>query len=537
MAEERIPATMMTQHPDSSTYVSIQEEPKEAIFSLAPYPEGLGLEEVMVDFEGKLTPYQQTSQIVLGLIGKGLKVGRDVFVTPRIPSGAEEGVFRQLMALMSVVESNYQAEKKTGSSAIREVILPMTRSAGEIVTVRERIIDVINLANKEFGLSKDPESIRIIPLIETIPQILKVDQIIGDYIKGCKELGLVTTKLRYMLGLSDLALTYGMVVAALATKIAISDGYRLSCAMGIEIYPILGGGALPFRGGFFYDNIENVINDFSGVRTLTIQSALRYDHGYEETRRVARLLSKRLVEQEPLKIGQTRREEMLNLIAVFAKNYLVTFYGLMEVATKISDIIPGQRDRLARKSDVGYARDLPHPDELASLLTDRELAREIGKMKRDRGPELPRAISFTAALYSIGLPPEIIGVGRGLKEVQERYGKASLALLLEDYHGLKDALTFACRFVHLKNAEGFLPKEVISQVEEDIALIAEYLNIFCVKESKQDRLYQTILETMRPMLSQIVGIEAEAIISDEGLELSLVNEWILRLAKMRGSLG
>lgn len=537
MGQDRVPATMMTQHPDSSTYVSVQEEPKEAIFALTPYSEGLGLDEAMVDFEGKLTPYQQTSQIVLGLINKGVIVGEEVFVTPRIPSGIEEGVFRQLMALMSVVESNYQAEKKMGKPAIKEVIMPMTRSAEEIISVRERVIDVINLANKEFGLSKDPESIRIIPLIETIPQILNVHQILGDYLKGCKDLGLNTERLRYMLGLSDLALTYGMVAAALSVKIAISDGYRLAAETGVEIYPILGGGALPFRGNFSPENIDNVIKDFAGVRTLTIQSALRYDHGYEATVGVAKVLAEHLHIAAPLKFNSDDREMVLNIIAVFVKNYLSSFYDLMEVATKISDVIPGQRDRMARKSDVGYARDLPHPVELADTLSDLELAAEMRKMKREGAPELPRAISFTASLYSIGLPPEIIGVGRGLREVKERYGASSFDWLLENYHGLKKSISFACRFVHLKNAAEFLAPSVIAQAEEDIALINEHLGIVCTKGTGNDRLYRTILETMRPMLSQVIGIEGDAIISDEGLELNLVNEWILRLAKMRGSLG
>jgi phosphoenolpyruvate carboxylase len=33
-------------------------------------------------------------------------------------------------------------------------------------------------------------------------------------------------------------------------------------------------------------------------------------------------------------------------------------------------------------------------------------------------PDLPRTIKYTGALYSIGLPPEIIGTGRGFKEAE-----------------------------------------------------------------------------------------------------------------------
>ncbi|HDP70542.1 MAG TPA: phosphoenolpyruvate carboxylase [Actinobacteria bacterium] len=535
--KDKTPTSMMTQHPDASTYISIQEEPKEAIFSLTPAPDGLGLEEAMVDFEGKLTPYQQTSQIVLGLIGKGILPGKEVFVTPRIPSGVEEGVFRQLMALMSVVESNYHAWKQSNIYAIKEIILPMCRGSEEILAVRERVIDVIELAHKEFGLSKDRNLIKVIPLIETIPQILDVYTIFKDYLNGCREKGLKTERLRFMLGLSDLALTYGMVAAALSNKIAIADGYRLQKELGVEMAPILGGGTLPFRGYFTLENIDNVMEDYRGVRTLTIQSAMRYDHGYDKTRKLAEILKERLPSSRPLDFDDDFRSTLINIIGIFVKHYLTCFYDVSDVVCRISDLIPGQRDRLARKSDVGYARDFPHPLELADLLTDKTLADEVRKSYKKGGGELPRAISYTAALYSIGLPPEIIGVGRGLNEVEKRYGKKILNQFLECYVGLKSSLAFACRFVHLANAAEFLPPQVISLVEDDLRLIEKYLGIKWYEKTKQDKFYDTILETMKPMLKQVIGVEGEPIVSDEGLEFNLVNEWVLKLGKMRGSLG
>ncbi|MEK7816657.1 MAG: phosphoenolpyruvate carboxylase, partial [Actinomycetota bacterium] len=165
-----VPATMMTQHPDSaSRYVSVRDEPMEAIDALTPQPIGLGMEEVMVDYEGKLTPYHQTAEITLGLLERGLVCGRDVMVTPRVTSATKETAFHQLMALMSVIESNYQLQSSESGGAISEVIVPMVESADELIAVRRRIEDVIELGHKEFGISRDPAAVQVIPLIEEVP--------------------------------------------------------------------------------------------------------------------------------------------------------------------------------------------------------------------------------------------------------------------------------------------------------------------------------------------------------------------------------
>ncbi|MFZ3062215.1 MAG: phosphoenolpyruvate carboxylase [Actinomycetota bacterium] len=537
MDELKIPSSMMTQHPDATKYIPIQAEPEEAIFSLTPPPEGLGLEEVMIDFEGKLTPYQQTSQIVAGLISRGVIPGRDVFVTPRIPSGREEGVFRQLMALMSVIESNYRAWKQSQIYAVREVILPMVSSPEELLAVRERVIDVINLAHKEFGLSKDPNTVQLIPLLETIPEILKTDSILETYIRGCKDRGLGVPRLRYFLGRSDSALSYGLVPSVLSVKIGIAKGYEVQDKTGLQVAPILGGGTLPFRGHFTLENLENILREYPGAKTLTFQSAMRYDHGYDKTRKMRQILQEKLPNLKPLSFDGETYSKLLNIIGVFTKHYLQSLSRLVEPIGKISDLIPNHRDRLTRKGEVGYARDLPHPERMAENLSDKTLAEELTTFKPQQTVALPRAISYTAAWYSIGLPPEIIGTGRGINEVVQRYGKDTLEFLLEVYPSLKADLSFAARFADLKNAREFLPAESLSGLEKDVSYIDEYLGVKCGPVLKEDELYTTILETMRPMLKEVFGLDTTGIVSDKSLEQNLIKEWIIKLGSIRGGLG
>lgn len=172
----KIPATMVTQHPDSATkYIPIQEEPEEGIKSLLPNEQGgLGSEEYMVDYEGKMTPYHQVTQIVMDILEKtDLIPGEDALITPRIPSATQETVFRQLMTLMSIMEANYQASYQIDNVPVFEVIHPMTAEASELIDVKRRFKFVSELSKKEFDL---PESFNfhLIPLIEEVPELMNI---------------------------------------------------------------------------------------------------------------------------------------------------------------------------------------------------------------------------------------------------------------------------------------------------------------------------------------------------------------------------
>lgn len=530
-----IPATMMTQHPDSaSRYVAVRDEPREAIDALTPQPIGLGIEEVMVDYEGKLTPYHQTAEIALGLMERGLVAGRDVQVTPRVPSASKETAFHQLMALMSVIESNYRLSASGSGGAISEVIVPMVETAGELIDVRRRIQDVIELGHKEFGTSRDPNAVQVIPLIEEVPELLTAGRMLGEYVGRAREAGLTAERLRMMLGRSDSAMVYGMVPSVLAVKVAISDCFAMGEELGIEVLPVFGGGALPFRGHVTLANFDRLLVDFAGIRTVTIQSGSRYDSDSQEARQLAIRATEKLTGDAHLAYGQKERDRITSLVGLFTAPYLESAVELLPVAIALSELIPARRDRLARKSAVGYARAPAQPEKLAAEIADPAVRERIAAIKTYQAENLPRAISYTGALYSIGLPPEFIGTGRGLKAVHDAYGDEGLEQLAAIYPGLEEDLAQAARYASPGIAASHLPERLKAQLQEDFHEIEKRLGISAGPRDDDQR-YHVLLETVQPMLRQMAAHGQEW--SGDDADRQLVSEWICRLGRVRGSLG
>lgn len=523
---------MGTQHPDSAgKYIPIQEEAAEAVAALSPPPAGLGLDEFMIDFEGKMTPYHQTAEIAHLLLDKGLVPGRDVWLTPRISSATEETVFRQLMALMSIIEADYDLMRSADSvGGIGEVILPMVRGADDLTVLRRRIADIIDLAHKEFGMERDPNALQVIPLVEDIPNMLGFADFYRTYHEQCGRLGFTNRRLRFMMARSDSAMIFGLVASVLATKLMISDAAFLGDDLGLESAPIYGGGALPFRGHVTVENLPNLLKDFGGVRTITIQSGLRYDHEPGSAAQAASFLKGALPVATARRFDAGEKAFIKDVLVRFAAEYMEIFSLVAPLSAKLADIIPQQRDRLTRRGPTGYARRAPDPAELTALTDDRDLWARLTALKMPDELSIPRAIGFTAALYTVGVPPEFLGIGPGLAAVAAAHGREGVDRLLGLYPGLAHDLDFAGRFLSLKVARRFFAPTFVDSLTRSIGETEKYLDITLL--GRRDQAYETLLEIIEPLVRQTIRGES---LGEE--DRALLRSCTARLGKMRGSLG
>ena len=288
-----VPKCMSTQHPDNvetppyaiEGVVRGDGEVQEAVEVFS-----LGCDEQLWDSEGKDVDRMVVSKLLTGHPNffTHRRLGEACFLTLRVPNPAIQGEMRKTLseALESIPSSWDVAKEFYGDgdvSPIHEVILPFTTSAEEMNRIYVYYANYV-VGKEEQALSADyrvsdwigqfrPPRINVIPLIEDLEHLLAADRIVEEYLQD-KELPYQ----RVFLARSDPALNYGVVSAELMLKVALQRLAGLEARLGIPLYPIIGAGAVPFRGHLTPVNLERAFREYPSAHTLTIQSAFKYDY-------------------------------------------------------------------------------------------------------------------------------------------------------------------------------------------------------------------------------------------------------------------
>jgi phosphoenolpyruvate carboxylase len=264
----------------------------------------------------------------------------------------------------------------------------------------------------------------VIPLIETVDDLTRANEIIEEYLKRYKkEHNVYPSYMRPFIARSDPALNAGLVPAVLASKAAISHYYNLADKYGVPMYPIIGTGSLPFRGSVNPENISEAINEYAGIRTVTLQSAFKYDYPLESVKKAIKFINKTLPTLKPQRLTPKEIAKIKDLNALFSKPYTSSIEKLAPLVNDLARHIPPRRERMLHIGLFGYSRGM-------------------GKVS------LPRAITFTGVFYSIGVPPEFIGTGRALRIAQQ---KGHLPFIKRLYVNLARDLTHAGKYLNKEN--------------------------------------------------------------------------------------
>lgn len=471
--KRKIPSTMATQHPDHAqkpfwhheAFISTQYESEELYLSLSE----LKIEEYKWDWEGKLVDESILERLFSNHFNFFSKnpLGWKTYLTFRLPNPKVETEFRIGRSLMNLASAASEAKHfNLPSPPLFEVILPMTQSAEEMLSIQLAYQQIHQLKHPLYRLDGILTNLRIIPLFEDVPTIISSDKILEKYLNLYqKKFKKLPPYMRPYVARSDPALNYGLVPTVLAIKIALSKYSKLEKKLNIPLHPIIGAATLPFRGGLNPVNVEKFIDEYQGIKTTTIQSAFRYDFDKKIVKEAIAKLNRKLPKSKPSEIPLDEEKALLKLLPYFEIEYKEVIEQLGEIINKVAQFLPQRRERVQHIGLYGYSRG-------------------VGKVK------LPRAIGFTASLYSIGIPPEIIGTGRALKKINEL---GYLNLVKKYYKYIKEDLIEAGRFLNKQNLL-LLSKDqkIWDKVLEDSKLIEEIFNITLGPKNEEEKSHQNL---------------------------------------------
>jgi phosphoenolpyruvate carboxylase len=372
-------------------------------------------------------------------------------LTFRLPNPKVETEFRLGRALMGIASSAALA-KQVGmhSPPLFEVILPMTESADEMLAIQEAFAEIAQLKHPLNRFEKGLLShVLIVPLFEQVDTIINSDKILEKYLIEHKKIfGFNPPYMRPYVARSDPALNSGIVPTVIAIKIALARYVKFAKKHNIQLHPVIGCGALPFRGGLYPLRPERFLREYKGIRTVTIQSAFRYDYPKATVIKAIKILEAGLPKGKAVEMTLSEEQKLIAAIRPFEAAYKNTVEGIAPLINHLAAHIPRRRERVQHIGLFGYSRGL-------------------GKVS------LPRAISFTAALYSLGVPPELIGTGRGLAAARK---SGDLSLIEKYYTNLKHDLYFAGKFFYRQGLISLAKKfPAWKNVLLDIAEIEKYL--------------------------------------------------------------
>jgi phosphoenolpyruvate carboxylase len=462
---------MATQHPDNALapFWDKQNEPFVAVYkeideAVTCFKE-LGVGEFMWDWEGKHADAAVIDKLFSDYHEYFSKnqLNRDKFLTFRLPNIWEEKGYSLLQAMTVILTGeDFARDLKFDNRPLFEVILPMTENSSQLMKMHLLFEKLAGFKSKEFttGNPDNQDAIELIPLVESVQSQQTAGKLLFEYAnKYKKHYGKHPEYIRPFFARSDPALVSGLLATVLANKIALSQAYKFSESKGIPVYPISGVGSLPFRGGLSPDTVDDYISEYPGMRTVTVQSSFRYDNPIDKVKEAIARLERKLPRTSPVMLKDADEKKLASISKKSEKYYQDTLSRAAADLKTIFAVVPKRRERRQHIGLLAYGR-------------------KVGEQK------MPRAITFTAGFYSIGIPPEFIGTGRALKEMD----KKELEIVSKNYKLLKTDLEKAGRYLNRRNLDLLAQdNDAWKDVQRDVEFVQSTLSVKIGPKSSEEK--------------------------------------------------
>lgn len=491
------PVTMATQHPDNAgvpwwrrdAFVPTQDEIEELLLLFRELP----IDEYMWDWEGKYVDEAVGEKIFSRAkdLFEQRPLGQDLHLTYRIPAFQGQKMHRMARAFMNILSlADLGRDIGLPAPPVTEMFLPLTTSADQPLQVRKAFREVTGYHHAVFhaphGVGEDIlDRIEVTPLVEDVPSLFAIDGIVRPYWQELtKERPKLPRGQRIFLARSDPALNDGLIPAVLAVKAALSTVHAVGEELGIAVHPVIGTGSLPFRGGVTPETVDAFLEQYAGTRTYSIQSAFRYDYPAAAVRQALARIKTEAPKRAVTRVSAEERTELRVIADRCAGFWRPTIEALAPLINRLAAFVPPRRERLQHIGLFGYSRG-------------------VGSVK------LPRAIGFTAALYALGLPPELLATGRGLKAAKT---SGDLELLRRFYPMLRADLLRAGHFLNRENLELLAKRDpAFRPIQDDIDAIEDFLGVPLGPVDADHLIHRNITSTIYHRLHGAATEDAAAI--------------------------
>ncbi len=335
---------------------------------------------------------------------------------------------------MSIILSNEFA-KETGLHAppLFEVVHPVAGS-DSLLHFIDLYSETVSIACDKMDRDVGPKQLFIIPTHNfkesSSEWFASLHRFISDYQQRFR------TKLKHirpLISRRTLSDSKGFVGSVLATKRMLSNYHAFAKIEGIKVFPILQVSVLPFRGGLIPDRIKEFVATYKGVRSVTISSSFRYDFKTGTVIDSIKALNRGLHRVPSHIFSKDEGKRLKHIEDIFTSHY-------KKALSDIPDL-----SRITAKKDV------------------------------------PESIERSFALYSLGIPPEFIGIGSALLEIIK---SGRVKDLEELYPEIKSDLVFASRLLNRENLN-ILAKthRFWARLKKDVSLAEDFAGPFGPSET------------------------------------------------------
>ena len=159
-------------------------------------------------------------------------------------------------------------------------------------------------------------------------------------------------------------------------------------------------------------NAGSCLKEYPSVQTFTLQSSFKYDYPESVVRRGVQEINE-TKRGKPLHVDEGAANRIVDKVA---QQYQKEVTALSQLIATLSRYNPSRRARKLHIGLFGYSRSM-------------------------QGMTLPRAIPFCSALYSVGLPPELLG----LSALTEKELDSVRNMYVSFDEDVKDSTAYVCR--------------------------------------------------------------------------------------------